>query len=86
MTARTIGALRLRAQTSARRCRRYWPGLGPAARLSRRDLLVHRPIGAIGRPWEEHVLLRIARVAESLVERKPPKVALHLLPEVDLFR
>jgi Asp-tRNA(Asn)/Glu-tRNA(Gln) amidotransferase A subunit family amidase len=43
------------------------------------------PIGfqAMGRPWEEHVLLRIARVAESLVERKPPKVAFHLLPEVD---
>lgn len=42
------------------------------------------PIGfqAMGRPWEEHVLLRIARVAESIVERKPPKVAFHLLPEM----
>jgi Asp-tRNA(Asn)/Glu-tRNA(Gln) amidotransferase A subunit family amidase len=34
------------------------------------------PIGvqAIGRPWEEHVLLRIAYVAGDLVERKPPQV------------
>jgi Asp-tRNA(Asn)/Glu-tRNA(Gln) amidotransferase A subunit family amidase len=41
------------------------------------------PIGfqAIGRPWTEHVLLRIAHVAEGLVERKPPKVLFDLLPE-----
>jgi Asp-tRNA(Asn)/Glu-tRNA(Gln) amidotransferase A subunit family amidase len=41
------------------------------------------PIGfqAIGRPWTEHVLLRIAHVAEGLVERKAPKVFFDLLPE-----
>ncbi len=43
------------------------------------------PIGfqAMGRPWEEHVLLRLARVAETVVERKPPMVAFQLLPEVE---
>jgi Asp-tRNA(Asn)/Glu-tRNA(Gln) amidotransferase A subunit family amidase len=41
------------------------------------------PVGfqAIGRAWHEHVLLRIARVAEGLVERKAPKVLFDLLPE-----
>jgi Asp-tRNA(Asn)/Glu-tRNA(Gln) amidotransferase A subunit family amidase len=41
------------------------------------------PVGfqAIGRPWHEHVLLRIAHVAEGLVERKAPKVFFDLLPE-----
>jgi Asp-tRNA(Asn)/Glu-tRNA(Gln) amidotransferase A subunit family amidase len=41
------------------------------------------PIGfqAIGRAWHEHVLLRIANVGESLVERKAPKVLFDLLPE-----
>jgi Asp-tRNA(Asn)/Glu-tRNA(Gln) amidotransferase A subunit family amidase len=40
------------------------------------------PIGfqAIGRPWHEHVLLRIAGVAEGLVERQAPKVLFDLLP------
>jgi len=39
------------------------------------------PVGlqAIGRPWHEHVLLRIARVAETLVERRRPKVFHDLL-------
>jgi Asp-tRNA(Asn)/Glu-tRNA(Gln) amidotransferase A subunit family amidase len=34
------------------------------------------PIGlqAIGRYWEEHVLLRLAHAAEQFVERKPPQV------------
>ena len=41
------------------------------------------PIGfqAIGRAWHEHVLLRIANVAEGLLERKAPKVLFDLLPE-----
>jgi Asp-tRNA(Asn)/Glu-tRNA(Gln) amidotransferase A subunit family amidase len=41
------------------------------------------PIGfqAIGRPWHEHVLLRIAHVAEGLVQRRPPQVLFDLLPE-----
>jgi Asp-tRNA(Asn)/Glu-tRNA(Gln) amidotransferase A subunit family amidase len=41
------------------------------------------PIGfqAIGRAWHEHVLLRIAHVAEDLVERTAPKVLFDLLPE-----
>jgi Asp-tRNA(Asn)/Glu-tRNA(Gln) amidotransferase A subunit family amidase len=41
------------------------------------------PIGfqAIGRARHEHALLRIARVAEGLVERKPPQVLFDLLPE-----
>jgi Asp-tRNA(Asn)/Glu-tRNA(Gln) amidotransferase A subunit family amidase len=41
------------------------------------------PIGfqAIGRAWHEHVLLRIANVAEGLVERRAPKVLFDLLPE-----
>jgi Asp-tRNA(Asn)/Glu-tRNA(Gln) amidotransferase A subunit family amidase len=41
------------------------------------------PIGfqAIGRAWHEHVLLRIAHVAEGLVERKAPTVYYDLLPE-----
>lgn len=40
------------------------------------------PVGlqAIGRPWHEHVLLRIARTAEGLVERRKP--AVHFGPEV----
>ncbi len=41
------------------------------------------PVGfqAIGRAWHEHVLLRIAHVAEGLVERQPPKILFDLLPE-----
>jgi len=41
------------------------------------------PVGfqAIGGPWQEHVLLRIAHVAEGLVERKAPKVFYRLLTE-----
>ncbi|MEE4379060.1 MAG: amidase [Candidatus Competibacteraceae bacterium] len=39
------------------------------------------PIGfhAIGRPWEEHELLRLASVAERLVERRPAQVHYDLL-------
>jgi Asp-tRNA(Asn)/Glu-tRNA(Gln) amidotransferase A subunit family amidase len=39
------------------------------------------PIGfqAMGRPWHEHVLLRVAHVAEGLVERKAPRVLFNLL-------
>jgi Asp-tRNA(Asn)/Glu-tRNA(Gln) amidotransferase A subunit family amidase len=39
------------------------------------------PIGmqAIARPWEEHVLLRIARVAELELERRKPRVHVDLL-------
>jgi Asp-tRNA(Asn)/Glu-tRNA(Gln) amidotransferase A subunit family amidase len=34
------------------------------------------PVGfqAIGRPWEEHVLLRLANAAEQLVERRAPQM------------
>jgi Asp-tRNA(Asn)/Glu-tRNA(Gln) amidotransferase A subunit family amidase len=41
------------------------------------------PIGfqAIGRAWHEHVLLRIAHVAEGLVQRQPPQMLFNLLPE-----
>lgn len=40
------------------------------------------PIGLqiIGRPWEEHRLLRLARVAESLVPRRTPHVHYCILP------
>jgi len=40
------------------------------------------PIGfqAMGRSFEEHKLLRLAGVAEGLVERKPPQVHYRLLP------
>lgn len=36
----------------------------------------HLPIGiqAIGRPWEEHVLLRLAYAAGNTTQRKPPEV------------
>jgi Asp-tRNA(Asn)/Glu-tRNA(Gln) amidotransferase A subunit family amidase len=39
------------------------------------------PIGlqAIGRPWEEATLLRLALAAEQVVERKPPQVFYRLL-------
>lgn len=39
------------------------------------------PIGLqmIGRAWREHVLLRIAAVAETLVDRRPPRVHRRLL-------
>ena len=39
------------------------------------------PIGmqAIGRPWEESTLLRIALAAEQVVERKEPQVYYNLL-------
>jgi Asp-tRNA(Asn)/Glu-tRNA(Gln) amidotransferase A subunit family amidase len=41
------------------------------------------PVGfqAMGRSFEEHKLLRIAAVAEGLVERKKPQVHYQLLPE-----
>lgn len=41
------------------------------------------PIGAhvMGRPWEEHLLLRIAHVAEEFVERRTPPLYYRLLPE-----
>lgn len=40
------------------------------------------PIGfqVMGRPWEEALLLRIARLAEGLVPRQQPKVSFRLLP------
>jgi Asp-tRNA(Asn)/Glu-tRNA(Gln) amidotransferase A subunit family amidase len=39
------------------------------------------PVGfqAIGRPWEEHLLLRLAEVGESEVERRSPTVCSRLL-------
>ena len=39
------------------------------------------PVGlqAIGRAWEEHVLLRLARAAETIVERRAPQVHYRLL-------
>jgi Asp-tRNA(Asn)/Glu-tRNA(Gln) amidotransferase A subunit family amidase len=39
------------------------------------------PIGihAMGRPWHEHVLLRIAHVGEGLVQRRAPRVHYKLL-------
>lgn len=39
------------------------------------------PIGmqAIGRPWEEHLLLRLAGAAEAAVPRRPPRVHFRLL-------
>ena len=41
------------------------------------------PIGmqAIGRPWEEHVLLRLARAAERVVERPVPRIGFRPLVE-----
>ncbi|HLC34511.1 MAG TPA: amidase [Anaerolineales bacterium] len=41
------------------------------------------PIGfqAIGRPWQEHVLLRLAQVGESVVERRKPQLFFPLLGE-----
>lgn len=39
------------------------------------------PIGmqAIGRPWEESLLFRVSRNAESIVERKPPQINFEVL-------
>jgi Asp-tRNA(Asn)/Glu-tRNA(Gln) amidotransferase A subunit family amidase len=39
------------------------------------------PVGMqlIGRPWEEHLLLRVGEAAEQLVERRAPKVHYRLL-------
>ncbi len=39
------------------------------------------PVGMqlIGRPWHEHVLLRVARAAEPFVERKKPQISYDLL-------
>jgi len=39
------------------------------------------PVGfqVIGRPWEEHVLLRLAQVAEQVVERRAPRVYFKIL-------
>ncbi len=34
---------------------------------------------AMGRPWEEHLLLRVAAVAEKLVERKRPQIYYSIL-------
>jgi Asp-tRNA(Asn)/Glu-tRNA(Gln) amidotransferase A subunit family amidase len=41
------------------------------------------PVGfhVIGRPWQEHLLLRLAYVAEDLVERKLSLLHYRLLPE-----
>ena len=41
------------------------------------------PVGlqAIGRPWEEHVLLRLARAAERVVDRPAPRIAFRPLVE-----
>jgi len=41
------------------------------------------PIGmqAIGRPWAEHTLLRLARAAEQVIERREPQVYYRLLPD-----
>ncbi|MBM3128567.1 MAG: amidase [Chloroflexi bacterium] len=41
------------------------------------------PVGcqAIGRPWEENILLRLARAAEQVVERRKPQAHYRLLPE-----
>lgn len=41
-----------------------------------------RPVGfqAMGRPWEEHVLLRLARAAEQVVVRQAPRVHFDILP------
>ena len=39
------------------------------------------PIAVNGRPWEEHLLLRIAHTAEGLIERKRPAVWHSLLTE-----
>jgi Asp-tRNA(Asn)/Glu-tRNA(Gln) amidotransferase A subunit family amidase len=41
------------------------------------------PIGVqfIGRPWEEHVLLRLGEAVERLVERQEPKVHFNLLEQ-----
>ena len=39
------------------------------------------PVGIqmIGRPWEEHVLLRLARIASGLVEQRAPEIYYSLL-------
>jgi Asp-tRNA(Asn)/Glu-tRNA(Gln) amidotransferase A subunit family amidase len=39
------------------------------------------PIGmqAIGRPWEEVTLLRLARAAEEVIERRKPQVWYRIL-------
>ncbi len=41
------------------------------------------PVGfqAIGRPWAEHVLLRLAHAAEQVVERRAPQVHFQVLPD-----
>ena len=41
------------------------------------------PVGfqVMGRPWAEGTLLRLARVAESIVERRGPAVHYRLLPD-----
>ena len=40
-----------------------------------------RPIGfqAMGRPWEEHVLLRLAQAAEAVVPRRAPRIHRRIL-------
>ena len=39
------------------------------------------PVGLqlIGRPWEEHLLLRMAHAAEQFIERHSPQVVFHLM-------
>jgi Asp-tRNA(Asn)/Glu-tRNA(Gln) amidotransferase A subunit family amidase len=55
------------------------PAIAFPAGASRQGL----PIGmqAIGRPWEEHVLLRLARAAERVVERPAPRISFRPLVE-----
>lgn len=45
------------------------------------------PVGIqmIGRPWEEHVLLRLACIANGLVERQAPKIYYSLLADTKLI-
>ena len=41
------------------------------------------PVGlqAIGRRWQEHLLLRLARAAEQIVDRRPPQLHFQILPD-----
>jgi Asp-tRNA(Asn)/Glu-tRNA(Gln) amidotransferase A subunit family amidase len=42
------------------------------------------PVGfqVMGRPWEEHVLLRLAHAAAQVVERKAPHVHFNILSDI----
>jgi Asp-tRNA(Asn)/Glu-tRNA(Gln) amidotransferase A subunit family amidase len=44
---------------------------------------INLPLGmqAIGRPWQEPTLLRLALAAERVVDRKPPELYYRILPE-----